>query len=99
MQGKGKVVKLLKLEGTAGYTGFTPAEAFFLLLFWFTLGHFWCSEVTSVTFSSQLNIFLNTKNPKNKANKSKKSKNSKNPQNPKYPRKSQTKIQKKCQKV
>ena len=48
-----------------------PAEAFLALLakkgpfmlFWLTLGNFWCSVVTSVTFSSPLSNF--EKNPKN----------------------------------
>ena len=49
------------------------AEAFYALrakkelfmLFWLTLGHFWCSVVTSVTFSSNLSNFeKNSKNPK-----------------------------------
>ena len=43
-----------------------PAKAFFALrakkelfmLFWLTLGHFWCSVVTSVTFSSNLSNFF-----------------------------------------
>ena len=42
-----------------------PAEAFFALwakkelfmLFWLTLGHFWCSVVTSVTFSNNLSNY------------------------------------------
>ena len=48
-----------------------PAKDFFALrakkklfmLFWLTLGHFRCSVVTSVTFSSNLSNF--EKNPKN----------------------------------
>ena len=48
-----------------------PPEAFsalrakkeLFMLIWLTLGRFWCSVVTSVTFSSNLSNF--DKNPKN----------------------------------
>ena len=38
------------------------------MLFWLTLGHFWCSVVTSATFSSNLSnfFFLIKKNTKKK---------------------------------
>ena len=52
------------------------------MLFWITLGHFWCSVVTSVNFSCNLSNF--EKNPKNpKKIKTKKIKNSKNLKNQK----------------
>ena len=63
------VVQQEKLEGTAHYEGLllAPAEGFglrffqakkeHLTLFWLTLGHFWHSVVTSVTFSSNLSNF------------------------------------------
>ena len=34
------------------------------MLFWLTLGHFWCSVVTSVTLSSPLRIKKKKLNPK-----------------------------------
>ena len=63
-------------EDTARYAGLllAPAEGFdrgsfcpskkkkLIMLFWFILGHFWCSVVTLVTFSSNLNNFKK-KNP------------------------------------
>ena len=41
---------------------FGPKKELFML-FWLTLGHFWSSVVTSVTFSSNLSNF--EKNPEN----------------------------------
>ena len=103
------------LEGTARYAGFTssscgglwpPAEAFFALvekelcmLSWLTLGNFWSSVVTSVTFSSNLSNFQkNPKNPK-KFKESKKNqtypKSSTIQKNSKNPRKSKKKEEKK----
>ena len=69
-----------------------PAEAFFALrakkelymLFWLTLGHFWCSVVTSVTFSSNLSNFekiqkIQEKSKKIHKNSNKYKNNTKNP--------------------
>ena len=60
------VAALLLLEGTARYAGFllASAEGFVLWLRLFTmivliLGHFWCSVVTSVKLSCNLNTFEN----------------------------------------
>ena len=62
------------LEGMALYAGelIAPEEGFGLCPFWPILSHFWCSVVTLVTFSSNLNNYekipqnskLKTKNPK-----------------------------------
>ena len=83
-----------------------PAEGFgpsgkkeLFMLFWLTLGHFWCSVETSVTFSSNLiNFEKNPKNPKKIQKNPKKIKNSKNLKNPKKSKKSE-KIAKKSQKT
>ena len=62
------------LEGTAHYAGLllAPGEGFglqakkgFLMLFLLILGHFWCSEVTSLTFSSNLGTCEEKKPKKN----------------------------------
>ena len=77
-----------------------PAKAFFALqakkklfmLFWLTLGHFWCSVVTSETFSSPLSNF-----PKNLKKSPKKS--PKIPQNPKYQKYQKYQNSKKSKKI
>ena len=78
------LVYKLRLEGTARYAGLllAPAEGFGLrprlflpFVFLLILGHFWCSVVTSVTFSSNLSNFeKNQKKSKKNSKKPKKSK-------------------------
>ena len=78
----------------------SPAKAIFALLvktgvfmlFWLTLGHFWCSVVTSVTFSSNLSHLKQIKKSK---------KIQKNPKNIPRTQKNQLKPKKfgKCQKM
>ena len=55
------IVFIKKIKGSARYTRFLlpPAKGFALwgrlfMMSWFILGHFWCSVVTSVTFSRKL---------------------------------------------
>ena len=62
-----------------------PAEGFgpsgkkeLFMLFWLTLGHFWCSVETSVTFSSNLINFEKIYKIQKKSKKS--------PKIPKYPK-------------
>ena len=89
----------LFLYNTTCYTGFTSSSCgglrprgetgqnkSFFLMFCLTLGQFWCSVLTSVTFSSALRNFQ--KNPKNRK---------KSQKNPKYPKIS--KIKKKNKKI
>ena len=68
-----KFTNKYRLEDTARYAGLllAPAEDFglwlrlvgqeLIMLFWATLGNFWCPVVTLVTFSSNLSNF--EKNP------------------------------------
>ena len=73
------------LLGRASASGrgffFPSGKKDLFMLFWLTLGPFWCSVVNSVTFSSILSNF--EKNPKNPKNSKKSQKNTKNQRNQK----------------